>query len=134
MNPPLIPSLLIATAFALSLSACSNINQKEQFMSAAGFRTVIPTTPKQIAQLKSMPQGKVIPVTKKGKTAFLFADAAHNTLMIGNQSQYSAYQQYCLHYKIVEDKENAAALNADAAEWGGWDGGFGGPFMGPGFY
>jgi hypothetical protein len=131
MEPPL-PTLLLILVVSLTLSACSNINQKEQFMSAAGFHTVIPSTPKQIAQLKSLPQGKVIPVKKKGKTVFLFADAAHNTLMIGTQSQYNAYQQYCLQYKITENQENAAALNADAAEWGGWDGGFG-PW-GPGFY
>jgi hypothetical protein len=127
-----ILSPLLAVTLAVILCACSTVNQKEQFMSAAGFRTVIPSTPKQIAQLKSLPQDKVIPVNKKGQTIFLFADAAHNTMLIGTQSQYNTYRQYCLQYKITESQENAAALNADAAEWGCWGGGFG-PW-GPGIY
>ena len=81
-----------------------------------------------------MPQYKVIPVTKKGKAVFLYADAAHNMLLIGNQKQYQQYQQYNLQYKIQQDQEATAALNADASsEWDAW-GGFGGPFWGPCFY
>ena len=129
MKLPLLPSLLAA----ILLTGCSSIHQKEQFLSAAGFRTVVPTTPTQIAQLKTLPQDKVIPITKKGKTFFLYADAAHNYLLIGNQSQYSTYRQYTVQYKIQEEKESAAALNADAASWGGW-GGWNGGFWGPGFY
>ena len=122
--------LLIAV---LAISGCSPGQDKETLLGAAGFRTVVPNTPAQIAQLKTLPQLKVIPVIKKGKTRFLFADSSRNMLMIGNQKEYTAYQQYALQYKIQEDKEAAAALNADAAEWGCW-GGFGGPFWGPGFY
>lgn len=97
-------------------------------MSAAGFRTIVPSTPTQIAQLKTLPQGKLTPINKKGKTFFLFADSINNCLLIGNQSQYNTYQQYCLQYKIAQDKLSAASYNADA--WDEW----GGPFWGPGFY
>ncbi len=128
-TPPLL-SLLFA---ALFLSGCSSGQNKETLLTAAGFRTVVPTTPKQIAQLKTLPQLKVIPVTRNGKTAFLFADASRNTLLIGNQKQYTAYQQYALQYKMQQDKEATAALNADASQWGCW-GGMDGPFWGPGFY
>jgi hypothetical protein len=129
MKTPL--SLLILCA--IILTGCAS-QSKEMLLSAAGFRTVVPSTPAQIAQLKTMPQYKVIPVTKKGKTAFLYADAARNSLMIGNQKQYQQFQQYSLQYKIQQDKEAAAALNADAnAEWGAW-GGLDGPFWGPCFY
>lgn len=129
MKTPL--SLLILSA--ILLTGCAS-QSKVTLLSAAGFRTVIPSTPAQIAQLKSMPQRKVIPVVKKGKTVFLYADAANNSLLIGNQKQYQQFQQYNLQYKIQQDKEAAAALNADAdAEWGAW-GGLDGPFWGPCFY
>jgi len=128
---PFIPLLILSS---ICLLGCSSIHQKEQFMSAAGFRTVIPSTPAQIAQLKTLPQGKVIPVVKKGKTVFLFADASNNFLLIGNQQQYTTYKQYCLQYKLQQEKVAAATLNADAgAEWGPW-GGVNGPFWGPCFY
>lgn len=124
-------SLLILSA--ILLTGCAS-QSKVTLLSAAGFRTVIPSTPAQIAQLKSMPQRKVIPVIKKGKTVFLYADAANNSLLIGNQKQYQQFQQYNLQYKIQQDKEATAALNADAnAEWSAW-GGLDGPFWGPCFY
>ena len=126
---PLVPLLTV-----ILLTGCTSTQKKETLMSAAGFRTVIPSTPKQIAQLKTLPQGKVVPVTKKGKTFFLFADSEHNTLLIGDQKQYTAYQQYALQYKIQQDKLATASLNADASsEWGAW-GGIDGPMWGPGFY
>jgi hypothetical protein len=129
MKTPL--SLLILSA--ILLTGCAS-QSKVTLLSAAGFRTVVPNTPSQISQLKSMPQRKVIPVVKKGKTVFLYADAANNSLLIGNQKQYQQFQQYNLQYKIQQDKEAAAALNADAnAEWGAW-GGLDGPFWGPCFY
>ena len=125
---PILPLLCIA---CLLLAGCAS-QSKETLLSAAGFRTVVPTTPSQIAQLKSMPQYKIIPVSKNGKTVFMYADAARNSLLVGTQKQYQQFQQYNLQYKIQESKEDAAALNADAAEWGGWGGMDG--FWGPGFY
>lgn len=134
INEPIMKRLLpLALLPVFLITACSSVNQKEQLMSAAGFRTVIPNTPAQIAHLKSLPQDKIIPITKKGKTLFIFADARNNWLLIGNQQQYQLFRQYALQYKIQEDKVEAASMNADAAEWGGW-GGIGGPFWGPCFY
>ncbi|MEY2906022.1 MAG: hypothetical protein RLZZ408_493 [Verrucomicrobiota bacterium] len=129
MKTPL--SLLILSA--ILLTGCAS-QSKVTLLTAAGFRTVVPNTPAQISQLKSMPQRKVIPVVKKGKTVFLYADAANNMMLIGNQKQYQQFQQYNLQYKIQQDKEATAALNADAnAEWSAW-GGLDGPFWGPCFY
>lgn len=130
MKKLLLPSLLVGLLFATGCASQSKVT----LLTAAGFRTVVPSTPAQIAQLKTMPQRKVIPVVKKGKTAFLYADASSNVLLIGNQKQYTQFQQYNLQYKIQRDQEATAALNADAnAEWGAW-GGLDGPLWGPCFY
>jgi hypothetical protein len=123
---------IITLLSALLVTGCSTGQNKERLLSASGFKTVVPTTQKQVAQLKTLPQLQVIPVTKKGKTIFMFADSKRNLLLIGNQKQYQQYQQYSLQYHIQQDKVEAASLNADASEWGGW-GGMGG-FWGPGFY
>jgi hypothetical protein len=130
MKKLLLPTLIAGLLFSMGCASQSKVT----LLTAAGFRTVIPNTPSQIAQLKSMPQHKVIPVVKKGKTAFLYADASSNVLLIGNQKQYTQFQQYNLQYKIQQDKEATAALNADAnSEWDAW-GGLDGPFWGPCFY
>ena len=97
-------------------------------MSAAGFRTLIPATPAQVAQLQTIPQGQIIPITKNGKTFFLYADARHHSLLIGNQQQYGTYQLYLNQYKIQEKKLETANLNAE--DWQGWGCGS----WGPGFY
>jgi len=123
-------SSLIVLLAAITLTACSHIHRKQQLMSAAGFKTVLATTPEQVSQLKTLPQGKVTPLVKNGKTLFFFADSQDNCIMIGTQKQYQQYQQYALQYKIQQDKVEAASLNADADyEWGAWGG-----MMGPGFY
>jgi hypothetical protein len=125
--------LPLAILPALLITACSSVNQKEQLMSAAGFRTLVPSTPAQIAHLKSLPQGCVTTVSKKGRTLFLFADAQNNRLLAGTQSQYQKYQQLRLQKNLVEDKEATAALNADAnSEWAAW-GGLDAPLWGPGW-
>ena len=116
----------------LTFVGCSSGQNKETLMSAAGFRTIIPSSPTQISQLQTLPQGKIIPITKKGKTFFLFADARNKTLLIGNQQQYTTYQQYVRQYKLQEDKVEAADLNADYMDC--WGGGFWGPGFYPGLY
>jgi len=125
----ILPLLLLPFLIA----GCNTLQQKEDLLSAAGFRTVVPSTPAQIARLKSLPQGRVTTVSKKGKTLFLFADASNNRLLAGTQSQYQKYQQLRLQKNLVEDKEATAALNADAnAEWASW-GGLDAPLWGPGW-
>lgn len=126
MKKLLLPALIIGLLFATGCASQSKVT----LLSAAGFRTVVPSTPAQISQLKTMPQRKVVPVVKKGKTSFLYADSANKVLLIGTQQQYQQYQQYNLQYKIQQSQEETAALNADAADWGCWGGGF----WGPGFY
>jgi hypothetical protein len=126
MKKLLLPALIATLLFSTGCASQSKVT----LLTAAGFRTVVPSTPDQIAQLKTMPQRKVVPVVKKGKTSFLYADSTRNVLLIGNESQYQQYQQYNLQYKIQQSQEATAAMNADAADWGCWGGGF----WGPGYY
>ena len=113
-----LPVLLI-----LLVSGCNSLQKKEQLLGAAGFRSVTPSTPAQIAKLKSFPQGHLTPITKNGKTLFLMADAKQNRLFVGNQSQYQAYKQMRLKNQLAEDKLATRDLNADAnLEWNAWGG------------
>lgn len=113
---------------AFILAGCSSGQNKVTLLSAAGFRTLVPSTPAQRAQLQSMPPGRIIPVQKKGKTFFLYADRQNHALLIGNQRDYTTYQQYARQYHLEQDKVEAAQWN-DAC-WDGWGDGF----WGPGFY
>jgi hypothetical protein len=116
---------------AVLMTGCASKYQyKVTMLKAAGFRTIVPNTPAQVAQLKTLRQHKVTPVLKNGKTTFVYADSAKNLLLVGDEKQYHLYQEYKLQHKIQERQEETAALNADASDWGCWGGGF----WGPGFY
>ena len=117
----------------LILCSCHSLRDKEADLTAAGFRTVIPSTPAQTALVKSLPQAHLTCVQKNGQTRFLLADAAHHRLLIGNQSQYQAYQKLHLQRMRAGEALATASLNADAgAEWSNW-GGNEIPYWGPEF-
>lgn len=108
----------------LLLSGCNSLQKKEQLLTTAGFRSVTPTTPVQLAHLKTLQaqtKGHLTPITMNGKTLFLLADAKQNRLLVGNQSQYQTYKQLRLKHQLAEDTLATKDLNADAnAEWNAW--------------
>lgn len=116
------PSLLIL----LLICGCHSLQKKEQLLTTAGFRLISATTPAQAARLKSLQsstKGHLTPITKKGKTLFVLADAKQNRLFVGNQSQYDAYKRLCLQKQLSMETLATADLNADAsAEWNAWGG------------
>ena len=134
--------LLPLLGILLLLPACTtHLQQKEQFLKEAGFRAVTPSTPAQIAKVKSLPQGHITQVTRKGKPLFLLADAKQNLLLVGGNPQLEKYQQLLYSKKINPEIANEKAIRIDQAEWddwGGYYGPMGGPFgdpvMGPMFY
>lgn len=129
-------TFLAVIAMTLLLAGCHSLQKKEQLLGEAGFRAVTPSTPAQEAHLKSLQaqtKGHLTPVTKQGKTLFLFADAEANRLYIGNQSEYQAYKQLRLQHQLSRDEAATTDLNADAsAEWNVW-GGLDSPLWSPDF-
>jgi hypothetical protein len=125
----LLPTLL----FVFLITGCNVLQKKEQLLSTAGFRSVTPSSSAQIAHLKSLPQGHLTPISKNGKTLFLFADAKNNRLLVGNQAQYQLYKQLNLNQQIAQDQRATKELNADAtSEWAAW-GGLDTPLLFPSF-
>lgn len=122
----LIPLLTLT----LLLPACAtHLQQKESFLTEAGFRVVTPTTPSQIARVRSLPQGHITQVTKKGKTLFVMADARKNLLFVGDNARFEKYQQLLYSKQIDPAKANEKAIRMEENEWGPWDGPFLEPMM-----
>ena len=131
-------SALPLLALALLLPACtSHLQQKEDFLREAGFRTVTPTTPAQLARVKALPQGHITQVTRKGQTLFMLADEHRNLLLVGGNPQLERYQAILYKKKvnpaIINDAyDKAFMMDGDAfGPWGGMYGPWGG---GMGFY
>jgi hypothetical protein len=122
--------ILALLPLTLLLAACStHLQQKEQFLREAGFRTVTPSTPAQIAHVQSLPQGHITHLTHKGKTLYVLADARYNLLLVGNDAQFQTYQQLLYSKKITPEKNQEKIIQEDNEAWG--PGGFYGPYYGP---
>jgi hypothetical protein len=130
--------VLTLLASTLLLSACTtHLQQKEQFLQEAGFHAVSPSTPAQIAHLKSLPQGHITQVTHKGKTLFMLADSKQNLLLVGDNARFEKYQQILYTKKVDPAKADAKTIRMEESAWGAWGGMYGpypyGPY-GPMFY
>ena len=90
-----IPALLI-------LTACSNVSEKRTLLASAGFRTIPATSPAQIERLHSIKSSKVIPMTGKKGTVYVFADKSRNVLFVGSPSQYQQYRALKLRQQKID--------------------------------
>ena len=106
----------------LTLAAgCSTTKQTETYLTAAGFKTVMVTSPAQEQKLQSLTPGKIIKVVRKGKTYYVFPDQAHHRIFVGNAEEYQSYQQVVADSKIAgQDRMGAEMELADGDEWSDW--------------
>jgi hypothetical protein len=95
MNNRFILSILIgALALAALMTGCATSQPKPMasLLTEAGFKAVPATTPEQKDHLKSLPPGQVSLMKRKGQSYYVYPDAAQNTLYVGRDAQYQAYQ------------------------------------------
>ena len=121
MKPPLLPALLLSSL--LALTACTtHLDQKERYLREAGFRTVHPGTPEQVAHLQSLRQGHITHESRNGQTLYMLADARKNFLLIGGEAEYERYQDIL--YARVVNNDTAGAKFTQGLEKA-WNSGWG---------
>ena len=114
-------SLIGAVVLAALAMGCASTQNTENLLTAAGFRTIVATTPQQQQHLKTLPPDKVTLAQRDGKIYYVFADPAHNQIYVGNPSQYQKYQQLRLANNLAQDQLATAELNNETAMgWGMW--------------
>ncbi len=123
---------LSTMAVALTLSACASIGAQdtENMLAAAQFNMKVADTPAKLANLKAMPQNRVVLHMKNGKNFYVYADAAGcQCVYVGNEAAFQNYQQMRIAKNIASEQLMAAEMNQQAMmDWGAW-----GPW-GPGYY
>jgi len=115
-------NLLITLGLAALMTfvaGCSTTQKTENLLSAAGFKAIPATTPQQQAHLKTLPAHKVTMVVRDGQTNYVYPDAAHQVLYVGQDAQYQEYQRLRLQNQMAEDQVQAAAMNSEPG-WGAW--------------
>lgn len=81
---------LAVVALVSPLGACATTAspRAENLLLSAGFKAKVATTAKQRQELQTLPEGKLSPVTQKGKKFYIYPDAPHNQMYVGNKAQY----------------------------------------------
>ncbi len=121
---------------AFGLTACATSDggpTKQEMMTAAGFKMKMADTPAKQASLAQLPQHKFIHRQLKDKMLTVWADAdGCKCLYVGDQAAWQAYAQERLAKHLVEENQNAAAMDSEAAmmnedaaamnsmNWGAW--------------
>ena len=119
-----LPFLSLA-ALLLLAAGCASTKHTEQMLTAAGFTMVVPHTPQQEQQIKTLPADKLTVAKRSGKTYYVFPDPTHNQLYVGNLEQYQTYQQILSDNRIagqnrVEADMAGADGDNDENRWAVW--------------
>ena len=100
--------LVVALSLAALVTACQSTSvgsgtapQKESLLVQSGFRTKTVTTPKQQERVSALPAGEVSTVRYKGNLYYVYPTATKDRILVGNQTQYNAYQQALVAYGLT---------------------------------
>ena len=120
----ILKALLIAAMLMALVIGCSTTQERENTLSAAGFKMIPADTPEKKAQLNSLPADKITPVKREGTLYYTFPDPRNNVLYVGQEHQYELYRQIGLQEQMADEQLNAAELSNEGAWafWGPWGG------------
>jgi hypothetical protein len=119
MTMKLWKSIFAISALCVAVAACeSNTKFKEDKLSSSGFKPIPPTTPAQLASLKSLPPHKLVQTTRKGKTVWVYSDPTIcGCLYVGNQAAYNAYLN-----KVNQQQQlDMRTVTVPPGQEAGWD-------------
>ena len=117
-------TMLMTVFFIAFAVGCSSTSQKENMLTAAGFKMVPADTPARQAHLNSLPKDKITPVQRNGKMYYTFPDPKQNVLYVGQQPEYEQYQKMRLQKQMANEQLETAQMNQENAwdAWGPWGG------------
>jgi hypothetical protein len=119
---------LILVFLMLALAGCAmDRNQKavemERLLAASGFKMRLADTESKLAQLKELPQRKLVPQNWNGKVRYVYADAANcKCVYVGDEEAYKHFQDLALQRQLAEEDRRAAERDKPAEmDSGGWN-------------
>ncbi len=116
---------LISVFLMLALAGCAmNRNQKavemERLLAASGFKMRLADTESKLAQLKELPQRKLVAQDVGGKVIYVYADASIcKCAYVGDEDAYKTFQDLALERQISDEDRRAAERDNPADMDGG---------------
>jgi hypothetical protein len=115
---------LVVLVSLLGACATTASPRAENVLSSAGFKAKVATTAKQRQELQTLPEGKVSAVQQKGKTFYIYPDAPHNQIYVGNKAQYQAYKNLVAQQPAtagpIQFEDETPGGNITVREFYGW--------------
>ena len=95
---PNVILIFAAAAAALFVAGCAGVGSGNttSLLSAAGFHTITPQTPKQQQVYAALPPYKVEHATVKGRSFYLYKDEKAGLAYVGHEPEYQRYRQLCI--------------------------------------
>ena len=116
-------TVLLTIGFLIALVVgCQTTSERENMLSAAGFKAVPADTQERQAHLHSLPHDKITPVQHNGTVYYTFPDTKNNILYIGQQAEFQRYQNLRMQKQMADEQLSAAQMYNDApwGVWGAW--------------
>ena len=82
-------ALLVGCSSAPTAPPVAPLN--ESLLSAAGFKTVVATTDKQLQEIPKLPPGQITVMSNTGKNYFVYPDLAKKQIYVGTEKEYQTY-------------------------------------------
>jgi len=124
---PTTMTKLISVCLMLALAGCAmNRNQKavemKRLLAASGFKIRVADTESKLAQLKELPQRKLVAQTWDSKVTYVYVDASNcKCAYVGDEEAYKHFQELALQRQISEEDRRAAEREKPAGMDGrGW--------------
>jgi hypothetical protein len=81
----------VVAAVLVAAFTAKGATPAEDLLVSAGFQAKAAKTLSQRHELETLPKGKVSPVTQNGNPFYVYPDAQHNQLYVGDEAQYQTY-------------------------------------------
>jgi hypothetical protein len=117
--------VIIFVVVGFSGCAGTQVQNKESLLSAAGFRTLIPSTQEQWVVYHKMTPYKLERNTFNGKMHYTYADTQKGVVYIGGEKAYARYKELGIQQSLAQkelEASYATYLAKDNQVWGVHDG------------
>ena len=118
----LITVFLIFAVCGCAMYRHQKATEMKRLLAAAGFNMRFADTKDKLAQLKDLPQHKLVAQNWSGKELYVYADAdICKCAYVGNEEAYKRFQELALQKRIAEEDRLATQRDTAAEmDWGGW--------------
>ena len=108
---------MLTVMLTLSIIACAStqVNKRaemERLLTAAGFKKGVADTPEKLAELKKLPQGKVVPMEDGDRLVYIYADAREcRCAFAGDEEAFNKYRKLAHANQIADQNRREATRN-----------------------